>query len=336
MQPFSHVVATSPADAVRRKVQLAPSTFIAGGTNQIDLMKVGIGRPRHLIDIAGLDLARIEERDDVIRIGALATNSAAADDLLVRRHAPLVSLCLMQGASQQIRNAATVGGNLLQRTRCPYFYDLGSRCNRRVQGQGCDAIDGLDRSHAVFGGSARCIAVHPSDLALAMVALEARLNVLGEQGERSLLVADLHRLPGDEPHLETTLGPDELILSVDVPKHAGFASRSAYHKVRDRRSYAFALVSVAAALDLVDGVVRDARLAAGGVATKPWRLRDAERALIGKPASTATFRDAAEAAKQGASIGRSNGFKPVLLCNVLERALTDAAAGTAFHPAGTR
>lgn len=242
----------------------------------------------------------------------------------------------MQGATQQIRNAATVGGNLLQRTRCPYFYDLGSRCNRRVEGQGCDAIGGLDRSHAVLGGSAHCIAVHPSDLALAMVALDARLNVLGRQAERSVPVADLHRLPGDTPDLETTLAPDELILSIDVPKHAGFASRSAYHKIRDRRSYAFALVSAAAALDMTGGVVRDARLAAGGVATKPWRLREVERALVGKPASPATFRDAAEAAGQGAKVGRTNGFKPALLRSAVARALADAAAGTPSQLADIR
>ena len=329
MRSFAHIVVTTPEEAVRRKMEFRESAYVAGGTNQIDLMKVGISRPRHLVDIAGLGLAGIEERGATIRIGALATNAAVADHPLVRRHAPLVSLCLMQGASGQIRNAATVGGNLLQRTRCPYFYDLGSRCNRRVAGQGCDAIGGMDRTNAVLGGSDACIAVHPSDMALAMVALDAQLNVLGAGGERSLPVVDLHRPPGDRPDLETTLAPDDLILSVDIPVRAGLAAHSAYHKVRDRRSYAFALVSVAAALEVKGGVVQDARLAAGGVATTPLRLREAERALIGRPVLPEAFRDAAEAATRGAVPGRHNGFKTALLRGVMVRALTDAVGGTA-------
>src|SRR3954471_9463935 len=295
MNPFSYSRANDPAAAVS---QLGPDgKFLGGGTNLIDLMKMGVERPPGLVDINKLPLAQIEELPNGgVRLGALARNSDVAEHQLIKSHYPVLSESLVSGASPQLRNMATVGGNLMQRTRCFYFYDPAfPQCNKRQPGSGCGALEGFNRIHAIFGQSEQCIATHPSDMCVALAALEATVRVQGPKGEREIAFNDFHRLPGTTPNIDTNLAPNELITGVDLPPLA-FATRSHYLKVRDRATYAFALVSVAAILDLDESKkIKTARVALGGVAHKPWRALRTEQHLIGKSAEDATFRAAAEA-----------------------------------------
>jgi xanthine dehydrogenase YagS FAD-binding subunit len=313
-------------------IQLAAepgARYIGGGTNLLDLCKSGVERPLRLVDIGRLALAGIDELPDGgVRIGALASNTAAANHALVRQRYPLLSESLLAGASPQLRNMATVGGNLLQRTRCYYFTDptLGG-CNKRTPGSGCAAMDGYNRIHAILGASASCIAVHPSDMSIALCALDAVVRVRGPHGERAIAVADFHRLPGDTPHIDTNLADSELITAVDLPP-SPFASHCHYLKVRDRASFAFALVSVAAALALENGIVREARIVLGGVAHKPWRSADAEAELAGRPLSEESLRRAADAALNGARPLADNAYKIELARRAVVRAMRNAAERT--------
>lgn len=300
------------------------SHFLAGGTNLLDLMKRGVAVPEKLVDINRLPLKDIEYRDGTLMIGALALNSQVADHELVSAKFPLLSQALLSGASAQIRNMATVGGNMMQRTRCHYFYHVSMPCNKRQPGSGCGAREGVNRSHAIFGASEQCIAVHPSDMCVALAALDASVRIRGLKGERTLPFVDFHRLPGNEPEKDTVLAPDELILGVDIPDNP-FAEHSCYLKVRDRHSYAFALVSVAAALDINNNTIQEARLAMGGVAHKPWRLYEAEKALQGKPLNEASFNAAAETALQNAQAYEHNAYKLTLASNTIVQALKEAA-----------
>ena len=304
--------AYSRADDVQAAIHLisgnGPAKFLGGGTNLVDLMREEIEQPAHLVDVTRLPLAQIEERPDgSVRIGALVRNSHLAASRLIRTRYPLLSQAIVMGASGQIRNMATTGGNLMQRTRCQYFYDREARCNKRKPGAGCDALEGFNRMHAILGASSACIATHPSDMAVALAALDATVLVRGPEGERAIPMTEFHRLPGDTPHIDTNLRPDELITAIDVPS-LPFA-RQRYRKVRDRASYAFALVSVAAALDVDAGRVRGVRLALGGVAHKPWRAIAAERALAGAPATAETFRAAAAQELEPARGLEHNAFK---------------------------
>ena len=309
---------------------------IAGGTNLLDLMKEGVMRPGQLVDINGLTidglgLDRIEELPQGgMRLGALARNADTAYHEAVRRRYPLLSAAMLAAASPQLRNMATNGGNLLQRTRCYYFYDVGTPCNKREPGSGCSAREGLNRQLAILGTSEHCIATHPSDMCVALRALDATVHVRSRDGERDIPFADFHRLPGDRPELDSTLAPGELITHIDLPEADAFAAHSAYIKVRDRLSYAFALVSVAAALDLDGGTIRAARIALGGVAHKPWRVEEAERALAGRPADAAAFEAAADIVLQGARGYGQNDFKLTLARNTIVQALQTAARGTHF------
>jgi xanthine dehydrogenase YagS FAD-binding subunit len=304
--------------------QDANARFIAGGTNLVDLMKRGVMTPQKLVDINRLDFRKIERQNNNLRIGALALNSAVANDRQVRERHPLLALALNAGASPQLRNMATVGGNMLQRTRCAYFYDTTMPCNKRQPGSGCGALEGINRMHAIFGFSDKCIAVHPSDMSVALVALDATVQVSGPKGNRSIPFADFHRLPGNTPERDTNLEPGELITAVDLPD-SPFTKHVHYQKVRERASYAFALLSVAAALDIDNGTIRAARLAMGGVAHKPWRLTAAEQALVGKPATEATFQQAAAVAMQGAKAFKHNEYKLRLGPNAIVQALKTAA-----------
>jgi xanthine dehydrogenase YagS FAD-binding subunit len=286
-------------------------------------MKLEIMTPDVLVDVRRLTSDRIEETEDGgVRIGAAVTNSDLAADRTIRSRYPVLSQALLSGASGQLRNLATTGGNLLQRTRCVYFYDTTTPCNKREPGSGCSAIEGHNKDHAILGASEHCVATHPSDMAVAMTALEAFVNVHGPDGERRISIEDLHRLPGDEPERDTTLEHGELITAVDLPP-LDLAYNSKYRKVRERASYAFALVSVAAALDVEDGVVRDVRLALGGVAHKPWRATKAEEALRGEPAGEENFRAAAEIELEDARPLRENAFKVPLARNVITRTLLE-------------
>ena len=326
MTPFGYARAQSIDDAVR--LGLAPGAhFLGGGTNLIDLAKGGVVRPVTLVDVSRLPLAEITPTSDGgVRVGAMARNSDVANHPSIRTRYPLLSQALVSGASPQLRNMATVGGNLLQRTRCFYFYDTGfEHCNKRAPGTGCGAIDGINRNHAILGASAACIATHPSDMCVALAALRASVRVRGLRGERVIPMADFHRLPGAAPQRDTTLAAGELILGVELPPD-GFADSAHYLKVRDRASYAFALVSVAAALDVRDGVVRDAAIALGGVAHKPWRRPEAEARLIGRAPSDAAFGDAADILLQGARPASQNGFKVALARRAIVRALQTAGA----------
>ncbi|NEX61878.1 FAD binding domain-containing protein [Noviherbaspirillum galbum] len=321
MLPFEYDRATDVEQAVRLGAQ-AGARYIGGGTNLLDLYKSGIERPARLVDVSRLPLNTIEALPDGgVRIGAMASNTAAANHALVRERCPLLAEALLAGASAQLRNMATVGGNLLQRTRCHYFTDpaLGA-CNKRTPGSGCAARDGFNRIHAILGGSESCIAVHPSDMAVALCALDAVVRVRSQSGEREIPVNDFHRLPGDTPHIDTTLRPGELITAIDVPAVA-FGTRSHYLKVRDRASYAFALVSVAAAIDVHDGMVREVCIALGGVAHKPWRAREAEDALRGKEFSEDNLRAAAALALAQARPQEHNRYKVELARRVIVRAL---------------
>ncbi|NEV76081.1 xanthine dehydrogenase family protein subunit M [Rhodopseudomonas sp. BR0C11] len=324
MTPFDYSRAGDVAEALRLG-GAAQAKFLGGGTNLIDLMRETIERPAALVDITGLP-AEITERDDGgLIIGAAVRNTALAEHRAVRRRYPVLSRAILAGASAQIRNMATVGGNLLQRTRCTYFYDdAGSRCNKRNPGQGCDAIEGFNRNHAILGASKSCVATHPSDMCVALTALDTVVHVEGHGGRRALPFADFHRLPGDRPDLETVLQPGELITAIELPAQP-IAARSTYRKVRDRSSYAFALVSVAAAIELEDGRVKDVRLALGGVAHKPWRALKAEQALRGKEATVDAFRAAAEAEFTDAVALRDNAFKIELAKRTITAVLGELA-----------
>jgi xanthine dehydrogenase YagS FAD-binding subunit len=308
MNPFDFARAADAGDALR--LARAPGAkFLGGGTNLIDLMRETVERPDSLIDVTGLSTAIEETESGGLLIGAGVRNSALAANRAVRTRYPMLARSILAGASAQIRNMATVGGNLLQRTRCTYFYDVeASRCNKRQPGQGCDAIDGFNRIHAILGASSHCVATHPSDMCVALVASDATVHLRSAAGERTVPLTDLYRLPGDRPDIETFLEPGELIVAVELPA-LPFAARSTYRKVRDRASYAFALVSVAAAIEVADGQIGDVRIALGGVAHRPWRASAAEAALRGAPATLAAFRAAAEAELADARPLRDNGFK---------------------------
>jgi xanthine dehydrogenase YagS FAD-binding subunit len=324
MRAFTYERATDAPTAVAA-VSRAGAKFISGGTNLLDLMKLEIEQPTHLVDISRLPLKDIEEvAGGGLRIGAQAANSDAAADTRVRTRYPVLSQALVAGASGQLRNKASVGGNLLQRTRCPYFYDTAAACNKRDPGSGCSAIGGVNRAHAILGASEACIATHPSDMAVAMTALEAQIELLGaDQAARRVAIGEFYRLPGDTPHIETVLRPGEMITGVVLPPPP--PGRQVYRKVRDRASYAFALVSVAAIVATERGTITAARVAFGGVAHKPWRSVEAEAALAGSPATMATYRAAAEAAMAHA-VGRGdNDFKIDLAKRTLCRTLANAA-----------
>jgi xanthine dehydrogenase YagS FAD-binding subunit len=325
---FQYARANDVSDAVRQIAADPGAKFIAGGTNLIDLMKEDVERPTRLIDISRLPLKSVEAtKDGGLRIGALVPNSDLAWHPLVEQRYPLLSSAILAGASAQLRNMASTGGNLLQRTRCYYFYDTATPCNKREPGSGCSAINGVNRMHAILGTSEACIAVHPSDMCVALAALEAKVHVAGPSGERAIAFADFHRLPGGTPQRDSNLGPDEIVTAVELPAQ-GFAANYSYLKIRDRLSYAFALVSVAAALELDGDGIKNARLALGGVAHKPWRDPAAEAALRGYPANPAAFERAADLLLRDAKGFAHNTFKIDLARRAIVRALTQAANGT--------
>ena len=323
MNPFVFTGADAPNTAVQVLQRNRSAKLLAGGTNLVDLMKQGVERPSELVDVNRLALSEIQMLPNGgLRLGATARNSDTAAHPEVRRRYPVLSKAILSGASAQLRNMATNGGNLLQRTRCYYFYDPAyAECNKRKPGSGCAAIQGFNRIHGILGTSPECIATHPSDMCVALAALDAVVRVSGPKGERSLPFAEFHRLPGKTPELDTNLRSDELILSIDLPP-SPYAAHSHYLKVRDRASYAFALVSVAAALELDGGTIRSARLALGGVAHKPWRAEEAERSLTGKPATEASFKEAAALALTGAKAYGHNAFKIPMAQNAIVRGLT--------------
>jgi xanthine dehydrogenase YagS FAD-binding subunit len=326
MNQFQYIRASKQQAAIDAVAKDPNAKFIAGGTNLVDLMKRGVMTPQKLVDINRLPLARIDPDPGKLRIGALALNGAVAENKDVLARQPLLALALNAGASAQLRNMATVGGNMLQRTRCPYFYDTALPCNKREPGTGCGALEGFNRMHAIFGFSDKCIAVHPSDMSVALVALDAIVQVSGPKGNRSIPFAEFHRLPGDTPQKDTNLEQGELITAVEIPD-GPFTKHVHYQKVRERASYAFALLSVAAALD-IDGSnnIKAARLAMGGVAHKPWRLTAAEQSLVGKPATEESFRQAATVAMQGAKAFKHNAYKLKLGPNAIVQALKTAVA----------
>jgi xanthine dehydrogenase YagS FAD-binding subunit len=325
---FEYSRASSVADAVRQIAESAGAKFIAGGTNLFDLMKMDVERPAKLIDVSRLPLDRVEETaGGGLLIGALVRNADLAYHPLVDRLYPVLSSALLAGASQQLRNMASVGGNLLQRTRCPYFYDTATPCNKREPSSGCSAIDGLNRMNAILGASDACVAVHPSDMCVALAVLEAEVHVTSARGDRVIEFADFHRLPGDAPQRDSNLAADEFVTSIELPPQ-GFATNYTYLKIRDRLSYAFALVSVAVGLQLEDDTVKEARFALGGVAHKPWRDAQAEAELRGHPANTATFTKAADLVLRDARGLGHNTFKIELARRAIVRALSQAASGT--------
>ena len=327
MNEFTFARATDNANAIQLG-SVVGAKYLGGGTNLVDLMRETIERPSALVDVSALSDAIEATPGGGLRIGAAARNTALAEHPTVRSQYPALARAILAGASAQIRNMATVGGNLLQRTRCTYFYDDdGSACNKRVPGQGCDAIQGFNRIHAILGASPACIATHPSDMCVALAALDAIVHIAGPNGSRSVPLTDLHRLPGEHPEQDTVLSFGELITAVELPAKAFFA-RSTYRKVRDRASYAFALVSVAAALEVKDGMVAEVRLALGGVAHKPWRCFTAESALKGQPATEAAFRAAAEAELAGAQPQLHNAFKIELARRTITAVLAELAGGT--------
>jgi xanthine dehydrogenase YagS FAD-binding subunit len=330
VKSFSYVSAPDKGTALRTIADNEDVKFLAGGTNLVDLMREGIEQPATVVDITRLPLTGIEMLPDGgVRVGALVSNSRLAADPVIRARYPVLAHAILHGASAQLRNMATVGGNLLQRTRCMYFYDETTACNKRAPGSGCDAIGGFSRGGAVLGASEHCIATHPSDMAVALAMLDAIVEVESVRGTRRVPVTEFHRLPGDTPHIETVLAADELITAVELPP-VPVAANSRYRKVRDRASYAFALVSVAAALAVEDGVVTEVRLALGGVGTKPWRASEAERVLLGGPATEEAFRRAAEAELAGADGGPQNAFKIELarrtIVATLRQLLTEGSA----------
>ncbi|MBV8768067.1 MAG: xanthine dehydrogenase family protein subunit M, partial [Hyphomicrobiales bacterium] len=312
-----------PNEALRLVGTDGGAKYLGGGTNLVDLMRERIEAPERLVDVTRLSTEIEAKPDGGLVIGAAATNTALAAHRAIREQYPMLARAVLAGASAQIRNMATVGGNVLQRTRCIYFYDEASRCNKREPGAGCDALDGFNRMHAILGASSACIATHPSDMCVALVALDAVVHTLGVEGERSIPLVDLHRLPAGRPDIETELKPGELITKIELPPP--LTKRSTYRKVRDRASYAFALVSVAAAVDVTNGKVRDVRLALGGVATKPWRAWKAEEALRGQVATEPSFRAAAEAELVEAAGLRHNEFKIELAKRTLVAVLCELA-----------
>ncbi len=329
MRPFKYTEGKDETSAVRAVVVNRESKFLAGGTNLIDLMKEYVERPNELVDVSQLPLAQIKNTSNGISIGALAKNGATANHPLVRQNYPLLSMAILAGASGQLRNMATNGGNLMQRTRCQYFYDIAMPCNKREPGTGCGALEGINRIHAIFGWSDKCVATYPGDMANALYALDAVVRVKGANGqERTIPIQDFHRLPGNEPQKDNNLEHGELIIGIDLPKN-NFANKSYYLKVRDRASYAFALVSVAAALETDGSNIRQARVVLGSVAHKPWRSGEAEKALVGKPATDATFNAAAEAALKEAKPLAHNGYKVELGKRAIVLALQRAMNGGA-------
>ncbi len=325
MKNFQIIKALSSSSAVSNISKEKEAMFIAGGTNLVDLMKKNVVAPDKLVDITGLDLKKIEFLTGKVSIGALAKNSQVAEDTSIKEKHPLLALALAAGASQQIRHMATVGGNMLQKTRCSYYYNTDMPCNKRNPKSGCGAIGGSNRMHAIFGASESCIAVHPSDMCVALAALDATVLVEGPKGKRQIKFTDFHRLPGNTPEKDNTLENKELITSVEIPDN-NFTKNVHYLKVRDRTSYAFALVSVAAALDIKNNVINDVRLAMGGVAHKPWRLTEAEEFLKGKTVSEEIFRKAADLSMKGAKAFGGNDFKLTLGPNAITEALTIAAS----------
>lgn len=325
MKPFDYTRSAGAAEAVKSLSAVTDARFLAGGTNLLDLMKDDVMSAGTLVDLTRAGMDEITETKDGLILGALAKNSDTANHPVVRKNYPLLSQAMLAAASAQIRNMATNGGNILQRTRCPYFYDTAMSCNKRAPGSGCGAKEGLNRMHAIFGASEHCVAVHPSDMAVALAALEAKVRVRGSDGKDRLIeFKDFHRLPGDHPERDTTLAKGDLITAIELPP-ARFTSHTCYLKVRDRASYAFALVSVAAALEIVDGKIKVARIALGGVAHKPWRNTDAEESLVGSAVTTEAFEKAAGLAMKGAEPLEHNGFKVELAKRAIVRALSKAA-----------
>ena len=325
---FHYARANDVADAVRQIAGDPNAKFVAGGTNLIDLMKMDVERPTKVIDITRLPLKQVENTPaGGLRIGALVRNTDLAYHPLVEQRYPVLASAIMAGASQQLRNMATTGGNLLQRTRCPYFYDTAAACNKREPASGCSAIDGLNRMHAILGGSDACIATHPSDMCVALAVLEAKVHVSGASGDRVIAFADFHRLPADTPQRDTNLNAGEIIIAVELPPK-GFATNYTYLKTRDRLSYAFALVSVAVGLELDGDIIKEGRFALGSVAHRPWRDPQAEAALRGQPANAATFARAADVLLRDAKGYAHNTFKIDLARRCIARALTQAARGT--------
>ena len=328
MNNFEYSRATDVADAIRQIVADPGARIIAGGTNLVDLMKYDVERPARLIDITHLPLNSIEETaGGGVRIGALVPNSDLAYHPVIAERYPLLASAILAGASQQLRNMASTAGNLLQRTRCFYFYDTATPCNKREPGSGCAAIKGINRINAILGTSEACIATHPSDMCVALAALDAKVHAAGPAGARSIAFADFHRLPENSPHIDTTLEPDEIITAIELPPK-GFAKNYSYLKIRDRASYAFALVSVAAALEINGGRIREARVALGGVAHKPWRKHDAEAVLRGEAPDRAVFAKAADILLKGAKGHSHNAFKIGLARRAILRTLTQAANAT--------
>lgn len=322
MKLFTYTRATDLDAAVNTVSRNQSAKFIGGGTNLLDLMKENVEQPNQLIDINSLPLTKIEVTRNGVRIGAMARNSDVAYNAIIQERYPLLAQALLAGASPQLRNMATVGGNLMQRTRCYYFYDTAMPCNKREPGSGCAAIEGFNRIHAIFGASDQCIATHPSDMCVALVALDAVVQVQGPKGDRQIPINQFHRLPIDTPQIDTALQHGELITAVDLPNLPN-AWRSHYLKVRDRASYAFALVSVATTLDIENGTIRAARVVMGGVAHKPWRSVAAEEILVGAKVNQETFRAAAEAAVKGAKPQKHNKFKVEMAKRAIVRSLTE-------------
>ncbi|MCD0490321.1 xanthine dehydrogenase family protein subunit M [Pedobacter sp. MC2016-14] len=323
MNNFQYSRVNNPSSALAELAKKPNAKLLAGGTNLIDLMKYGVMAPDRLIDINQLPYNEVVKSNGMLHIGSTVRNSIASANPLVLQHQPLLSQAMLSGASAQLRNKATMGGNLLQRTRCPYFYDTSAPCNKRTPGTGCSALAGYNRMHAIFGASDSCIAVNPSDMNVALVALDAIIVVTGPKGERKINMADFHRLPGNNPELDSTLDKREIITVISIPDHK--LSKTTYLKVRDRTSYAFALVSVAVALEMEGAVIKDIRLAMGGVAHKPWRLLSAEQLLKGKIASVANFKMAAAIAMEGAKAYQHNAFKLKLAPNSILQALKTAS-----------
>lgn len=317
---FQYLRTTTAKSAIALLVKDKSAKFLAGGTNLIDLMKRGVTSPEKLIDINHVPLKQIEQIGNKIHIGALASNSAVAEHALIKEKLPLLSWALQAGASAQLRNVATVGGNMMQRTRCGYFYDTEMPCNKRQPGTGCGAIEGFNRMHAIFGTSEKCIAVHPSDMCVALAALDAEVVLANAKGERKITFKDFHRLAGDTPQLDNNLIADEMIIRLEIPVN-NLAKNYHYLKVRDRASYAFALVSVAAAFELSNNKITDVRLAMGGVAHKPWRLTASENFLKGKEATLSNFEEAAQLAMKDAKAFGGNDFKLKLAPNTIIEAL---------------
>jgi xanthine dehydrogenase YagS FAD-binding subunit len=327
VRPLRYSRATEVRDAVALVAESPGAAFLAGGTNEVDLIRAGVSGSEHLVDINELPLTGIDDRPDGgLHIGALARMSDVARNPGVMERFPAISQALLLGASEQLRNMASMGGNLCQRTRCPYLRDTISPCNKRDPGSGCGAMEGFNRGHAILGGSDHCIATHPSDVAVPLVAFDAVVHTSGPDGDRSIPIDDFYLLPGDTPHIEHPLRHGELIVGIEVPA-TPIARSSLYLKFRDRQSYEFALVSVAAALDVADGTVRDARLAFGGIATKPWRARRAEAALVGGSADRNAFDRAAAAELEAASVRQHNAFKVDLTRRAAVRALTHSLHG---------